>query len=193
MWRQYPTCFIHTSPIGQILTSGLGFKQHDSMGPQPGLHSPSLGRELPLTLHGSPILLPGSTSNPRETQPKLNDHKHQTSATKIPFVRETSCALGTGEKNPSFEAPSFGKNLNGSKAFCSESEEKLMGLKMCLCILALTQPVLQKHLLFFTKSTSSSVATPALHQFHGRYRSSSVESDCHSVGRNSTREILTQS
>lgn len=50
----------------------------------------------------------GVQATPEKHSP--NNHKHQTSATKITFVRETSCAPGTRGKKLSFEATSFGKH-----------------------------------------------------------------------------------
>lgn len=80
-------------------------------GPQPGLYPPSLGRELPLILHRSPVLLPGSATNPRETQPKLTTINIRHLLQKLHLWGRLLVHLKLGEKNLNCEAPSFRRHL----------------------------------------------------------------------------------
>lgn len=137
----------------------------------------------------------GVQATPEKHSP--NNHKHQTSATKITFVRETSCAPGTRGKKLSFEATSFGKHWKWQQGILLWVKRKAYVLRDVSVYSSCNTISLTKDLLFLTKTTSSSMGTSVLPKFYGRYHSSSMESDCHSMSRNSrlscTREILTQS
>lgn len=137
-----PTCSVHTSPPRQILTSGLCGKQRAAPTPSQ-VCAPLPGQELPPTLPRSPVLLPGSTNNPasppRETQPEPTTENIKHPLRKL-YSRwgEDFGAPGTGDKNKLWGTCTLSQTWNGSKALCSESEEKLTCLEMCPYIPAIT-------------------------------------------------------
>lgn len=189
-----PTCSAHTSPPGQILTSGLGWKQRGGTDPQQGLRPPSPGRELPPTLPRSPGLLPGSASNPagppRETQPKPTTKNHQTPATKITFggggvvldteTDTTSMHLELGEKKQALRHTHPLPDQEWQQGALLWVRRKAYMPRNVSVYSNYNTTSLIKATASFHKLHLAQCGYTRLHQFHGRYHSISMESDCYS-------------